>query len=1248
MTSASMEKASQKPAVTKLRRHDPNDVTVSTAASGQQMVICKKAEDRTESVDRCQGDVVTGGIPLTGLLAPGEVAYRVTPPQPDCCAGGLEDSEPCVSHTPSHAGHCVTRLHGCLLTDDLTGDADVREGSCCSSWYGDVMESPPCCGDVMESPLCCGEVMTSSPCCGDVMESSPCCGDVMESPPCCGKGREGAEQREVANTRSHPLSRACTAQRNPSHQCPRKPSRGVPNSEIPGEDRRGEKMHCDLSGVTRISQVRPSSGENPPAAPLKPAPALFPPHPSLLHSLLRFWKHPGRSLLRPWRHPGYSLTAVLTALTLLHCLPWGSAKVIRKQMSSRVITTRYGKVRGILVEFPNRHLKPVEAFFGLKYADLEKGNMRFMPPKNPKEQWTKIRAAIQQRPSCPQLTRHEREYEHALPEGRVAHLRNITPFLTDQVEDCLTLNLYVPIPKWNDTTPMPVMVFVHGETYDSGTGNAYDGSVLASFGDVIVVTLNYRLGVLGFLTTLDHSAMGNLGLLDITQALLWLQDNIASFHGDPKRVTLFGHGHGASLVNLLLLSPFVSQGRGPFFQQAIIQSGSALSTWAVSYDPLWCTNKLAASVNCSSAQGDSHQLVNCLRHKTVSQLLHAAPDPPKYYSCFAPAIDEWTVLPTQVERLIQERKSKFSSVPVMFGITKNEAYSYLKQQEVHKGLSDLRKTQIIRTYVQNVFRYHRQKIFEILDHQYTDWTQPANKMTNRDNILELLSDGQYVAPLMRTANYHAESADTYLYAFSYSTQGDSGPQDSQSVQGIHGDELPYVFGSPLVDGLSPFPSSYTSVEKMMSEAVMTYWTNFAKTGNPNMPRNQSSIHGGKVHNRFMGLRWPKYDKTTQQYMQMSRRPAVRHHYRGQKLALWLDLIPKINVADGSDPASHLLNHHDNRSTFDDFHRLLPSLGAAFPSPPPTPPLSPTLAYPPDNAPTTSLWMGEDHNGAPPSGERYDPRSHGSVRRDDDEDDDGDDDTTSDDVAGGDSVTSEGEAGSTVPAGRVGGGGETGRGGEAGVVGGGGGMGFTNSLSITVAVGCTLLFLNLLIFAAVYYQRVRIRKLREEGRGGAGGRGTGGQGAGVDEEDQDEAKLSRKLEREARRTCGDLDPETDSLISYSYAPVPTHTTSPLHRPSYPPHAYPPAPSCNSTSSLPPYPPPPLLPLNTFSNNVGAASRGTRLGVGGGLGGVAAMRGGPAGSEAADTGLYKVIHKSGGPPPPQNRDGGSSANNAITIV
>ena len=98
-----------------------------------------------------------------------------------------------------------------------------------------------------------------------------------------------------------------------------------------------------------------------------------------------------------------------------------------------------------------------------------------------------------------------------------------------------------------------------------------------------------------------------------------------------------------------------AEGRGPFFQQAILQSGSALSTWSVSYDPLWCTEKLAIGVNCSAFIGHSGKLVNCLRQRSLAELLNAAPQAPKYYSCFAPAIDEWTVLPTQVEKLIKVR-----------------------------------------------------------------------------------------------------------------------------------------------------------------------------------------------------------------------------------------------------------------------------------------------------------------------------------------------------------------------------------------------------------------------------------------------------------------------------------------------------------------------------------------------------------------------------------------------------------------
>ncbi|KAI8772176.1 neuroligin-4, X-linked [Biomphalaria glabrata] len=648
---------------------------------------------------------------------------------------------------------------------------------------------------------------------------------------------------------------------------------------------------------------------------------------------------------------------------------------------------------------------------------------------------------------------------------------------------------------------MAVMVFVHGESYQTGTGNAYEGSVLASFGDVIVVTLNYRLGVLGFLSTGDQSAMGNYALLDVIQALLWLKENIPSFNGDPQRVTLFGHGTGAAIVNLLLLSPFVYDLRGNIFQRAIIQSGSASSTWAMSYDPKWCTEKLAIKVNCSRHIANTKDLVHCLRERSDVTLVNATPNAPKYYSCFAPSIDSWTVLTHEVDKLLREPNSKFSTVPVMFGVTKNEAYAYLNQDDIRKGISEFRKAQIIRTYVQNVFRYHRQKIYAILDHLYTDWTRPPDPKSNRDSILELLSDGQFVAPLVQMANIHSETADTYLYSFAYSTQSETQNENEEDVQGIHGDELPYVFGSPLVDGVSPFPTSYTNAERMLSEAVMTYWTNFAKTGNPNEPRNQTSVFGEKVSNRFVDLKWPKYTKDKQEYLPIEfsdspgRRPVVRSHYRALKMAAWLDLIPKIDKSDGGDQSSHLLEQSDNMSTFDDPLHLIPNFDGIFPSPPPMPPVRPT-PMPSSDVPWTTHYPDVTEDNPLPKDMKASSQAAESKK------DQHSGETTAEPDKG---FTYKSSAGAGVP------------------------------LSIVVAIGGSLLLINAIIFAGLCYQRERIRKMRLLSKPLSG-----------PDMDIDEIRLNRKLESNRSSPCpmgssGNA-PECISLMSGASAHQ--HATSPM--------------------------------------------------------------------------------------------------------
>ncbi|XP_052219028.1 neuroligin-2-like [Dreissena polymorpha] len=497
------------------------------------------------------------------------------------------------------------------------------------------------------------------------------------------------------------------------------------------------------------------------------------------------------------------------------------------------------------------------------------------------------------------------------------------------------------------------MVFVHGESYEVGTGNAYDGSVLASYGGVIVITVNYRLGVLGFLQTGDKEAPGNYALWDLIAVLYWVKENIVKFGGDSKRVTLFGHSHGAALVNLLLFTneyEEMRQASHDLFTNVILQSGSALSTWAMSIDAKRCTHMLAQKVNCSVAinKYDSHKLVECLRQKSVDDLVRNVPVTPKYFTCFAPSIDKSmnakSMFPMgkSLEELIELRNSRFASIKMMVGVTRKEAYSYLTQGEIENGITEIRRTQIMRTYVQNIYMYNRQQIYDVLDHEYKQYEGVRDNFSRRDEIMDMLSDGQFKAPLLKMAQEHSKRNDTYLYSFAYSTQSED---YSHWSGGVHGDELPYIFGAPLVGGLSPFPSTYTTPEIELSKFMMRMWTNFAKTGDPNLPEAGATNSGNPY---YPEERWPKYNISKQSYLHIGnidrKGSKVKDFFKSRETALWTKLIPKLNEPDNNtSETGHQLENAEDMSTFDDPSRLITQFRSIFPSPPPppyTPPVTP--------------------------------------------------------------------------------------------------------------------------------------------------------------------------------------------------------------------------------------------------------------------------------------------------------------------
>ncbi|KAG8243120.1 neurexin protein binding, partial [Homalodisca vitripennis] len=300
--------------------------------------------------------------------------------------------------------------------------------------------------------------------------------------------------------------------------------------------------------------------------------------------------------------------------------------------ASRSVRTLSGIVSGVVVTPQHPRLEAVEVFKGLPYAATPK---RFSPPQ-PASSWRGVRTAGRFAPACPQRFPDIRDEAKALKKiskGHLEYLKRVNPLLTSQSEDCLYLNVYRPL-KSSVSTKLPVLVLVEGESFEWSPGHLHDGSVLASYGNLVVITLSYRLGLVGFLSAdPTRKTLANFGLLDIIAALRWVQDNIQEFGGDPETVTLAGHGSGAACVHWLMTSPSVAP--GTLFRRVILMSGSAASIKSSVRDPWAITQKIASHVNCPL----DHRLLNCLRDRPLEALMSTPLDSSKFSTSFGPSED---------------------------------------------------------------------------------------------------------------------------------------------------------------------------------------------------------------------------------------------------------------------------------------------------------------------------------------------------------------------------------------------------------------------------------------------------------------------------------------------------------------------------------------------------------------------------------------------------------------------------------
>ncbi|XP_055734017.1 neuroligin-4, X-linked-like isoform X1 [Salvelinus fontinalis] len=560
--------------------------------------------------------------------------------------------------------------------------------------------------------------------------------------------------------------------------------------------------------------------------------------------------------------------------------------------SQSVITTSQGRLRGQLTPLPSDLLGPVVQYLGVPYARPPTGERRFQPPEPPLS-WPGVRNATQFSPVCPQPVEEHSLLTEMLPLWYSANLDIASAYLSQQSEDCLFLNIYVPTEEdiHDEGGLRPVMVYVHGGSYSEGSGNMMDGSVLASYGNVIVITINYRLGVLGFLSTGDQAAKGNYGLLDQIQALRWVKENIAAFSGDPDRVTVFGSGAGASCVSLLTLSHYseaccVSD----LFQKAIIQSGTALSSWAVNYQPGKYARLLGDKVGCSLE--DSSELIVCLQGKTYQELVEQNITPAKYHTAFGPVIDG-DVIPDDPQILMEQ--GEFLNYDIMLGVNQGEGLQFVDGMvDSEDGVSSDDFDFAVSDFVDSLYGYPEGKdtLRESIKFMYTDWADRENPETRRKTLVALFTDHQWVAPAVATADLHAQyGSPTYFYSFYHHCQSDASPAWADSA---HGDEVPYVFGLPLIGPTDLFNCNFSKNDVMLSAVVMTYWTNFAKTGDPNQPVPQDTKFIHTKPNRFEEVAWAKYTPKEQLYLHIGLKPRVRDHYRAAKTAFWLQLVPHLH------------------------------------------------------------------------------------------------------------------------------------------------------------------------------------------------------------------------------------------------------------------------------------------------------------------------------------------------------------------
>ncbi|XP_043472364.1 esterase E4-like [Leptopilina heterotoma] len=524
-----------------------------------------------------------------------------------------------------------------------------------------------------------------------------------------------------------------------------------------------------------------------------------------------------------------------------------------------------GRIKGSLKT--TRLGKKIFSFRGVRYAEPPTGKLRFQPPV-PVKPWNDVFDASKEGPACPQFN------------------------YTIMSEDCLRLNVYTTkLPTENDKVKRPVIVFIHPGGFFSYSGQSDQfGPEYLLDRDVVLVTINYRIGSLGFLSADHPRLLGNMGLKDQVTALRWIKKNINVFGGDPNSVTITGYSAGSWSVTMHLVSP-MSRG---LFHRAISMSG------AVTYQKLLGTNqkdmaiKQAEYFNCSTNSVD--EIVDCLQTIPAQDIADSMPT--LFFEWYGDPVLKWTPVVEPevngVERFLTEepvnsiREGRVAPVPVIGGVDKDEFAGVI------------------------VFpiEFARAGNSTFLDQWNSDWNHIApisfqferntsrtqcisdefkrfyiNNHVTLDNIGgigELYSDALIIFSEHRFINLLSASSRHPVYYYHFTYQGRYSHvvwNDTKKPFGVsHHDELMYIFY------MSKFPKFVEGdPEILMVEKMTAIFENFAKTGEP-IPKDNSL---------FENVSWKKFTPQQKRYLEINNSSMIMKNgvIYPERMKLWDRLFP---------------------------------------------------------------------------------------------------------------------------------------------------------------------------------------------------------------------------------------------------------------------------------------------------------------------------------------------------------------------